>query len=299
MMLLSSDSIYRLTNIITGHAGLSYKIVKSEIEAIFSEALNEVVGESYSRFFEDYPEITNSPLYSSTDFKLFNYVKIMLEEINGTSQIERLISTYFDQIFNYSEQEEEVVQYLNEKFEEDNYSIEWLLEKETYRIYSLDDCLVSYDCLFKESQRGNFILINEHNKKCFDKLKSGDYAGAITNSRSLLEQILREIQVEFRLKNSERRGGYNGHINGLLKDVLTRMDIKRGLQGQVLTGYESLEDGFDKLVNGLSVIRHGMSDAHNISHPPTEKDAVLVVNTAKTLANFIVKTYFEKFAYAA
>ncbi len=39
-----------------------------------------------------------------------------------------------------------------------------------------------------------------------------------------------------------------------------------------------------------------MSDAHNISHIPTQKDALLAVNTSKTLVNFIVEHYFEKFA---
>ena len=38
-----------------------------------------------------------------------------------------------------------------------------------------------------------------------------------------------------------------------------------------------------------------MSDAHNISHVPTQKDAILAVNTVKTLANFIVEHYFEKY----
>lgn len=297
-MLLSQESIEKLTNIITGFAGLTYKINKSEIDKISEECGREDIVCTYEECFEDKIDIINNPQYHSKDFKLEKYVKLQLEKINGTKSIYDYILCYFEQIYNYSSEPEEAVEYLNRYFDKDGYSIEKIEEQDEYKIYSLEDCLVNYDCLFKESARGNFALINEHNKKCFDKIKIGDFTGAITNSRSLLEQILRELQREFERIDGNSR--YNGQsIDILLEKVLERLDIKDGLVAQPLVGYTSLEEGFKKLVHGLSVIRHGMSDAHNISHPPTEKDAILIVNTAKTLANFIVKTYFEKFAYAA
>ena len=297
-MLLSSTSIDKLTNIITGYSGLTSKINKSEMDKLLEEAGNKDIICTYDECFIEHPDIINNPLYTKTEFKQEKYVKLQLEKLNGTSKIADLITIYFDHIYDYTDGPEEVVEYINRYFDDDGYSVEKIEEVDEYKIYSIDDCLVNYDCLFKESERGNYILINEHNEKCLNKIKSGDYSGAITNSRSLLEQILREIQIDFLLRNEQRRNGYNGKIDKLLEDVLEKMNIKDGLQDKVYQGYSSLEEGFKSLVHGVSLVRHGMSDAHNITYVPSEKDALLVVNTAKTLANFIVRHYFEHYINA-
>ena len=294
-MLLSSISIDKLTNIVTGYLGLTSKINKSEIDKLLEEAGNKDIICTYDECFIEHSDIINNPLYTKTEFKQEKYVKLQLEKLNGTSKIADFITIYFDHIYDYTDGPEEVVEYLNRYFDDDGYSVEKIEEADEYKIYSIDDCLVNYDCLFKESERGNYILINEHNEKCLKKIKTGDYSGAITNSRSLLEQILREIQIVFLLRNKQRRDGYNGKIDKLLEDVLEKMNIKDGLQDRVYRGYSSLEGGFKLLVHGVSLVRHGMSDAHNITYVPSEKDALLVVNTSKTLANFIVRHYFEHY----
>lgn len=298
-MLLSATSLEKLTNIITGYAGLTSKINKSEIDAITYTSGSEDIICTYEECFVEYSDITNNPQYTSREFKLEKYVRLQLEKINGTSRIHDFIIVYFKHIYDYADEPEEVVEYLNRYFDADGYSIEKIEFSDEYKIYSLDDCLVNYDCLFKESERGNYILINEHNKKCFEKIKSGDYTGAITNSRSLLEQLLCEIRSEIQISNGQRRSGYNGGIDELLADVLDKLKIKETLKEKVYNGYESIENGFKSLVHGISLLRHGMSDAHNISYAPSQKDALLAVNTAKTIANFIVKVYFEKFVNAA
>lgn len=298
-MLLSTTSLEKLTNIITGFAGITSKINKSEIDAITYTSGNEDIICTYEECFAEHSDIINNPLYSKTEFKQEKYVRLQLEKMNGTSKIHDFITVYFKQIYDYADEPEEVVEYLNRSFDADGYSIEKIESSDEYKIYSLDDCLVNYNCLFKESERGNYILINEHNKKCFEKIKSGDYTGAITNSRSLLEQLLCEIRSEIQISNGQRRSGYNGGIDELLADVLDKLKIKETLKEKVYNGYESIENGFKSLVHGISLLRHGMSDAHNISYAPSQKDALLAVNTAKTIANFIVKVYFEKFVNAA
>lgn len=297
-MLLSQISIEKLESIITGFSGFTCKLKKVEIDKIFEECREEDLICSYDICFADYNDLKSNPLFDKKAFKLEQYVRLQLNKINGTAKLSDFILCYLSNLFNYTNTEEEVVEYLNRYFDNDGYSIEKIDELDEYKIYALQDCLVNYDCLFKESERGNFALINEHSEKCYKKIKEGDYSGAITNSRSLLEQILRELQREFERLDGNSR--YNGQsIDRLLEEVLNKLNIKEGLIEQPLVGYTKLEEGFKNLTSGLSIIRHGMSDAHNISHPPTEKDALLIVNTAKTLANFIVKTYFEKFAYAA
>ena len=216
-----------------------------------------------------------------------------------TSRIHDFIIVYFKHIYDYADEPEEVVEYLNRYFDTDGYSVEKIESSDEYKIYSLDDCLVNYDCLFKESERGNYILINEHNEKCFNKIKLGDYTGAITNSRSLLEQLLCEIKAERLRTQGQRVSGYNGDIGQLIDNTFPLINFQLGQIGAAQRAYEKLENGFKDLISGLAILRIGMSDAHSITYIPTQKDAILAVNTAKTLANFIVRHYFENFVNVA
>lgn len=294
-MLLSPLSLEKLTNIITGYAGLTSKINKSEIDKILEVSGSGDVICTYEECFSEDSDITNNPQYTSREFKLEKYVRLQLEKINGTSRIHDFIIVYFKHIYDYADEPEEVIEYLNRYFDADGYSVEKIESSDEYKIYSLDDCLVNYDCIFKETERGNYILINEHNEKCFNKIKSGDYSGAITNSRSLLEQLLCEIRAERLRAQSRRVSGYNGDIGQLVEETFPLISFQLGQVGGAQRAYEKLENGFKDLISGLAILRIGMSDAHSITYVPTQKDAILAVNTAKTLSNFIVKHYFEKF----
>lgn len=298
-MLLSPLSLEKLTNIITGYAGLTSKINKSEIDRILEVSGSGDVICTYEECFSEHSDIINNPLYSKTEFKQEKYVRLQLEKINGTSRIHDFIIVYFKHIYDYADEPEEVVEYLNRYFDTDGYSVEKIESSDEYKIYSLDDCLVNYDCLFKESERGNYILINEHNEKCFNKIKLGDYTGAITNSRSLLEQLLCEIKAERLRTQGQRVSGYNGDIGQLIDNTFPLINFQLGQIGAAQRAYEKLENGFKDLISGLAILRIGMSDAHSITYIPTQKDAILAVNTAKTLANFIVRHYFENFVNVA
>lgn len=298
-MLLSPLSLEKLTNIITGYAGLTSKINKSEIDRILEVSGSGDVICTYEECFSEHSDIINNPLYSKTEFKQEKYVRLQLEKINGTSRIHDFIIVYFKHIYDYADEPEEVVEYLNRYFDTDGYSVEKIESSDEYKIYSLDDCLVNYDCLFKESERGNYILINEHNEKCFNKIKLGDYTGAITNSRSLLEQLLCEIKAERLRTQGQRVSGYNGDIGQLINNTFPLINFQLGQIGSAQRAYEKLENGFKDLISGLAILRIGMSDAHSITYIPTQKDAILAVNTAKTLANFIVRHYFENFVNVA
>ncbi|PZU98429.1 MAG: hypothetical protein DCE90_04765 [Pseudanabaena sp.] len=82
---------------------------------------------------------------------------------------------------------------------------------------------------------------------------------------------------------------YDGDMNSLYKRVqkvlnleATRADINGSLK-QVLSGLSSV-------VAGIASARNRMSDAHARSYKPSKHHAVLVVNSAKTLANFLYDT---------
>jgi hypothetical protein len=301
-MLLSSQSINKLVDIITGQRGITAPQTKEDIDESLQELGFTNLVSSYEECFKGQDDVLYNMQYDEESFKLSNYVRIKLEGINGIKDlkvftelfIRFLTQTYRDYTVKKGEDDKllEIFDHLNEGFERDNYKIEKIEEDNDFRLYSLDDSIISYGCYFKETKTGNFILINEHYEKCIRKINSRDYSGAITNAQSLLEQILIEIRNDI---NKTPNKGHKGNLPALLESVFKLLDITNNLKNPSLSGYQKIEEGFNVLSCGLQLLRYGMSDAHSISHLPTQKDALLAVNTSKTLSNFIVEHYFEKY----
>lgn len=291
-MRLSSDSINAFSAIILGNTGLTRGLNKSEINELFKIAGIKKV--SLDKFFVDYPEIKNHPQYKFEKFKLEKYVVISLKNINFTHKIYQVVETYFSQLYNYTSSVEEVLAYINSEFTKDNYEVVQMEETEEFKVYSLDDSMVNYDCIFKEKELGNYILINQQCEKCIKKIETGDYMGAITNASSLIEQLLQEIIDH---NGFHQNISYNSKLKLFLDDVLEALGLTKGLTHPKSNVYKKLKTGFSYLTDGLYVMRNTMSDAHRVvkGFEPSKKEALLAVNTAKTIANFIVAEYFEKF----
>ena len=67
------------------------------------------------------------------------------------------------------------------------------------------------------------------------------------------------------------------------------------MEDKIKTIYSQILRGLSSSINGLSGLRNTMSDSHPLERIPSENDALLAINEAKTVANFIVRHYFEKF----
>lgn len=295
-MKLSSDSITAFSNITLGNTGLTSKLNKSEVDELLKTA--DLKSLSYNDFFKDYPNIASHSQYNNQNFKLEQYFIINLKNINYTHKIYKVVDAYFSQLFNYTSSIAEVLEYINAEFSKDNYEVVQMEETGELKIYSLDDSMVNYDCIFKEKEIGNYILINQQCDKCIKKIESGDYMGAITNASSLLEQLLQEIILDQSLKKKVK---YNYQLKDFMRNVLKQLNIGDNssiLQHKITIRIRS---GFINLVDGISLMRNNMSDAHRVLPEviPTKKESLLAVNTAKTIANFIVAEYFEKFGDVA
>jgi hypothetical protein len=128
-------------------------------------------------------------------------------------------------------------------------------------------------------------VIDENIRKCEAKLSSGDFSGAITNARSLLEAVLLGLESELAPASEP----YDGDLLKLYKRVQRalnlepdRKDIADSLK-QVLTGLASV-------INGLASLRNKMGDAHALSYRPERHHAKLAVYAATTLADFLFET---------
>jgi hypothetical protein len=119
-----------------------------------------------------------------------------------------------------------------------------------------------------------------------NKIETGDYSGAITNARSLIEAVCVKIELEL---DPQKAIGNDGDLVKMFNRVRkllhldpSRQDISDSLK-QVLIGLSSI-------INGLAAMRNKMSDAHGVVYKPSRHHAKLAVNSAKTLADFLFDT---------
>jgi Abortive infection C-terminus len=103
-------------------------------------------------------------------------------------------------------------------------------------------------------------FISEHVAKCEEKLKAGDYAGAITNARSLCEEVLFDIERQLDRTVSK----HDGDLGKLFKRVrkLLNMDPDQFKERddimQLLRGLTTIVDALASISNELGD-RHGGS----------------------------------------
>lgn len=291
-MKLSTDSINAFVSVVLGTTGLTTPLNKSGVNEILKIA--GIKNKSFEKFFEDFSDVKAHPQYKNEQFKLEKYLIINLKNINLTHRIYLVIDAYFSQLNNYTSSIEEVLEKVNTEFRKDNYEIVQMEENGEFKIYSLDDSMVNYDCIFKEKELGNYILINQQCEKCIKKIENGDYMGAITNASSLLEQLLQEIILDQALKKKVK---YSYKLQEFIRNVLKQLNIGHNNSDVQKKISFDFKKGFINLVDGINLMRNNMSDAHRIlpGLEPTKQEALLAVNTAKTIANYIVAEYFEKF----
>lgn len=135
----------------------------------------------------------------------------------------------------------------------------------------------------------NNKYIEEQVAKCNAKILSEDYDGAITNARTLVESvcihILESLEIEYKK---------NGKLNQLYGAVSKHLGMQPALYES--ESLKQITSGFITIVQGLSGLRNDMSDAHGKSHSSykaKERHAKLAVNSAHTVSDYLIESYFR------
>jgi len=218
------------------------------------------------------------------------YAENKLNELNGTPAIANVFTNLLDQrhwlndhtgMVGYQDHDA-CLEMLNGLLSFDN--LKAVKQGSMYRLVQQSN-LVTVDAPMNVDTDSR---IEEQIEKCRQKIQSGDYEGAITNARSLVETLLTSIEKELDPKAPDPDGDlvktYN-RVRTLLNLDPSRKDISDALK-QVLTGLSSI-------IHGLATMRNKMSDAHATSYKPARHHAKLAVNAAKTVYDFL----FETMAY--
>lgn len=132
-------------------------------------------------------------------------------------------------------------------------------------------------------------FIEEQIDKCNIKIQSGDYDGAITNARSLLEEVLLTIEGQIIFYTLE----YDGNLLKLYKRVrkLLNLEINNNIDNRL----NEITRGLTSIVSGLSSISNNLSDRHAQKYKPDKRHSILCVNSSFIICKFLCDSY--KFQY--
>ncbi len=219
----------------------------------------------------------------------WSYAEERLRAINGTPALAALICEvldprgFMDSAFSIHV----ALKYINDRLHYDGFEI--VIDGELPKIHTLHGSTVKFEHPFKGSGKEAHLFIDEQIKKASDKIRDGDYDGAITNARSLLEGCLTEIESQLFVTPAE----YDGDLSKLYKRVQkelgldpARQDLDTPLK-QVLTGLSSV-------VAGIAGLSNKMGDRHVRKYKPAKRHALLTVNAAKTVASYFFETFQER-----
>ncbi|MBN3761163.1 abortive infection family protein [Burkholderia sp. Ac-20365] len=179
---------------------------------------------------------------------------------------------------------DECVAKLNELLAFDN--VQLVRERNGYRIRSLDGTVIEAESIPGDLPEPSAESIDAQIRKCRAKLEVGDFDGAITNARALIEHLLLAIEHDLATEPPPPFDGDLGRLFNRVRALLNldpaRKDISDALR-QVITGLASI-------IQGLATMRNKMSDSHGTSYKPARHHAKLAVNCAMTLADFLFET---------
>jgi len=127
-------------------------------------------------------------------------------------------------------------------------------------------------------------FVKEQLEKCDSKLQEGDYDGAITSARSLVEGILGEIYF----KCTGERLGNSGDLLEDYKKVKNLLNLsEEKISNDSLKG---IIRSFSGIINGIDTLSNKMGDRHRPIISPTRHQAKLVVDSTKTISDFLFST---------
>ena len=130
------------------------------------------------------------------------------------------------------------------------------------------------------------VFINEQIDKCNKKIVDEDYDGAITNARSLLEEVLLSIESKILGYKSE----YDGNLMKLYKRVSKILNLDPN-DASTENNLNEITRGLTSIISGLSGISNNLSDRHAQKYKPDKRHSILCVNSSLIICKFLFESY--------
>lgn len=261
-MKISMRSIQKLTELINGDL--------SEITPYKS-------GPNLVKFFNciGFNDVYKQGFPSRSTYTQNNIIKL-----NNKNNAELVIKEFFNPI-DYIENGALLTQMLeefNKYLDYDGYQV--TIENKKACIKSVEGVPVKIE----NHEKIGTDFAKEQVEKCENKIVSQDYDGAITNARSLMEDVIRDVY-------KMATGIALDSTGDLIKDYQKlKKELNLSENSEASMALKQITSGLTSIVNGLAAIRNKMSDGHSRTVKPRRHHAKLVVNSAKTFVDFLYDT---------
>lgn len=276
-MKISERTVKRLGEIITGDKRLSPYRKGPELVRFFNEfGTNHVYGQGFPARWQ----------FAESCIRHFNDTPTLKKIILGSLDPRDFMSaTVYDEKTQQWKPANlrDALKYLNEFLAFDGYEI--VPHGKTYDVLDKTRGEISVDVKLEPSHLSHAFIM-EQIEKCRTKTGQGDYDGAITNARSLVEAVLAAIEKEFDAQAPD----YDGDLPKLYKRVQKHLNLSPE-NPKISNSLKQTLTGFVSIVGGLSGLSNKMGDRHVREYKPAAHHAVLIVNAAMTFSNFLFDTY--------
>ncbi|MGL4946593.1 MAG: abortive infection family protein [Cetobacterium sp.] len=211
------------------------------------------------------------------------YCEFALNNIKNLETLLKEISDYRN--FEYKSEiiQDEYIKKLNQILEGDNLKI----KKQSKSNLILIKINEIENKIMKDELKSKDILtlsyIEEQIQKIQNKILNEDYSGAITNSKTLLEQVVRDLST---ILESE-------YLDNNFKKSFDNLRSKMNLEPKnyKIDSFRKIISGLASSLDGVIEIRNKCSDGHSRMYNPEKHHAKLCANASLTISEFLVESY--------
>ena len=210
------------------------------------------------------------------------YAQERLQYMNNQDRIQDFIKHYLrpQNLIDWDKESiNGIFETINKYLKYDEYKI-YLTDKDI-KIEKTDGSIVEAPQI--EGINNDYII--ENVRKCEKRIQEGDLSGAVTIARSLLESVLKHLYKEIFTQEA-----HNLDLPELYKQVSKELNL-HPTSSKLDEGLKKIAGGLHTAVVGLSEVRNEAGDAHPLKYNIEEHHAVLVVNNAKTICQFLYQSY--------
>jgi hypothetical protein len=245
------------------------------------------------RLVDFFNEHGGNTIYGQGFPSRWQFTEEQLQKLNGTNLIREVIKDALDPR-HYLETEYDAyvaVEHLNKYLVYDGFEI--VKDGLYQRIRAKSSHSITAPNFVNKfsAQKGSHAFILEQSDKCREKLGAKDYDGAITNARSMVEAVFEEILR----RKCQDIPDHEGDLNKLYKAIKKQLNLEPG-QNDLTETLKQMLSGLNSIVTGIAGISNKMGDRHARKYKPAKHHAILAINTAYALCEFLLSSleYQEK-----
>ena len=209
----------------------------------------------------------------------WKYTEDCVRELNNKSKLKKLIEEISDprRFHNLGISVENAVEQMNDFLKYDGYELKKV--GNFYKVSDLNGRLVEPETIIGIGHE----FAEEQIEKCQTKILAGDFNGAITNARTLIEAVLIEIIEKHEGKDIKS----SGDVMNLFKQVkkILNLEVDKSTMPDTII---QILSGLDSITSGISGLSNSSADRHANKFKTAKHHAKLAVNCAMTFCDFLI-----------